>query len=198
MIIRNYTVYMHIFPNKKKYIGITNRDVDERWASGNGYRRQFVYRAILKYGWNNIEHKILFSELSKEEAERIEIELINKYNTTNRAIGYNIESGGKSSDRLTPELKERISKKLKGVPKGEANIKKYKEVWAARPNAEKDRLKNICSMEVLKCSLNGDIIEKYRSTREAARMTGVSCSHISECCNKKRKSIGGYIWKYAS
>lgn len=157
-----------------------------------------MHRAILKYGWDNIEHKILYLELSKEEAERIEIELISKYNTTNRANGYNIEAGGKSSDRLTPELKERISKKLKGVPKGEANIKKYKEVWDARPNTEKDRLKNIRSMDVLMCSLNGDIIEQFRSTREAARMTGVSCSHISECCNEKRKSIGGYIWKYAS
>ncbi len=189
---------MHIFPNGKKYIGITNRDVNKRWVSGNGYRGQFVHRAILKYGWDNIEHIILHSILSREEAEQIEIELINKYSTINRMMGYNIEAGGKSSNRLTPELKERISKKLKGVPKGESNIKKYKEVWDARSQTEKDRLRNIQSKEVLKCSLNGDIIDRFRSTREASRMTGVSYSHISECCNEKRKTIGGYIWKYAS
>jgi transcription-repair coupling factor (superfamily II helicase) len=43
-------------------------------------------------------------------------------------------------------------------------------------------------------SINGDLIKKYGSFREAQRLTKIS--HISCCCNGNRKSAGGYIWKY--
>ena len=72
-----YTVYMHICPNNKKYIGITGQEVERRWNHGEGYSHQrLFYRAILKYGWDNIEHKILFTNLSKQEACTKEINLI--------------------------------------------------------------------------------------------------------------------------
>lgn len=194
----NYTLYMHVFPNDKKYVGITSKNPLKRWASGTGYKGQFVYKAILKYGWDNIEHKIISKHLSKEEAEELEINLIKDFSTTDRKYGYNIENGGNASDRLTPEIREKISKKLKGVPKGTHNIKKYKAVWNDRSESEKDRLKNIRSKEVYQFTLDGEMIHVFRSTREAARVLGISPSHISECCNCKRKSIGGFIWKYAS
>ena len=39
MITMNkYKVYMHICPNGKKYIGITQQDVLKRWNYGNGYK----------------------------------------------------------------------------------------------------------------------------------------------------------------
>ena len=50
-----YTVYMHVFPNGKKYVGITSQDVSRRWRDGEGYEGQVVYGAILKYGWNNVK-----------------------------------------------------------------------------------------------------------------------------------------------
>ena len=43
----------------------------------------------------------------------------------------------------------------------------------------------------------GELLATFPSTREAARVTGINPSHISECCNGKKKSAGGYIWKYA-
>ena len=39
---------MHIFPNGKRYIGITSRKPTERWHNGKGYKKQFVYKAIKK------------------------------------------------------------------------------------------------------------------------------------------------------
>ena len=73
----NYKVYMHIFPNNKVYIGITKRNPKYRWNNGKAYyHNQFMVRAIKKYGWNNIEHKILYENLSREEAEQKEIEFI--------------------------------------------------------------------------------------------------------------------------
>ena len=55
-----YTVYMHICPNNKRYIGITGQVVEKRWNHGEGYSHQrLFYRAILKYGWDNIQHLII-------------------------------------------------------------------------------------------------------------------------------------------
>lgn len=42
----DYTVYMHVFPNGKKYVGITSQDVSRRWRDGKGYEGQVVYGAI--------------------------------------------------------------------------------------------------------------------------------------------------------
>lgn len=96
---KTWSVYVHIFPNGKKYVGITSRTPEERWeANGNGYRGQsFLWNAITKYGWNNIKHEILETCLSEEEAYKKEIELIDKLNLTNPIYGYNIAEGGKDS-----------------------------------------------------------------------------------------------------
>ncbi len=90
-----FCVYMHTAPNGKKYVGITTQKPNRRWHFGSGYRHnEYFYRAIKKYGWNNFKHEVLFDNLSQKEAEKKEIELIKKYNLTNRNKGYNIHSGG--------------------------------------------------------------------------------------------------------
>lgn len=98
---RNYIVYCHVFPTGKtlkeckKYFGITCQGYKNRWGKGgSGYKGQLVYNAIEKYGWYNTKHYILFKNLTKEEAEQKEIELIAKYNTTDRRYGYNVAKGG--------------------------------------------------------------------------------------------------------
>ena len=50
-------------------------------------------------------------------------------------------------------------------------------------------------IEVSKYSLDGCFIESFVSIMEAKRQTGISNGHISECCNNKRKSAGGFLWK---
>ena len=51
-------------------------------------------RAIDKYGWENIDHKILVTELDAESANEIEMFLIEMFHTNNPKYGYNITSGG--------------------------------------------------------------------------------------------------------
>ena len=104
-----YTVYCHTFPNGKRYIGITNQEPERRWRSGKGYIGQVVYDAILKYGWSNIKHDILFIGLSKEEAEKKEIELIKALETDSHKRGYNVESGGNTA-RLSEDTKDKLRK----------------------------------------------------------------------------------------
>lgn len=104
-----YVVYLHTFPNGKHYVGITCQDVNRRWRDGKGYEGQPVFDAILKYGWDNIKREILMSHLSKEEAEDAEAFYILKFDSLSHANGYNIETGGNCTKRLSEETKAKIS-----------------------------------------------------------------------------------------
>lgn len=89
-----YKVYRHTSPNGKCYIGITmQQDPRRRWEKGKRYNHnEYFWRAIQKYGWDNIKHEILYENLTKEEACQIEIELIKKYMDLN--LSYNLSTGG--------------------------------------------------------------------------------------------------------
>lgn len=65
----NFCVYKHTSPSGKVYIGITSMNPLKRWKHGKGYIDCTAFnRAIEKYGWDNITHEILLSDLTKEEA----------------------------------------------------------------------------------------------------------------------------------
>lgn len=49
---------------------------------------------------------------------------------------------------------------------------------------------------ILQLNKNGEIIGEFHSAREAARQLGINSPHIVDVCNGKRKTAGGYIWKY--
>lgn len=115
---------MHVCPNNKKYIGITSQKAEKRWANGIGYQRcPKFYNAISKYGWGNIEHKILFTNLTKKKAEQKEIELIKEYNTTDDNFGYNLSNGGNTTRgyKYTEEQKKKLSLSQKGKHTGNKN-----------------------------------------------------------------------------
>lgn len=83
-------VYQHTnLINGKSYIGITCQKPELRWGKeGNNYRQQTkFYNAIIKYGWDNFKHEILFSNLTQEEALIKETKLISQNNSV--LHGYN-------------------------------------------------------------------------------------------------------------
>ena len=51
------------------------------------------------------------------------------------------------------------------------------------------------SKRVLQLSLDGELIREWESTQECGR-NGFSQSAVCNCCNGKRKSAYGYIWRY--
>lgn len=95
---KTYCVYKHTTPSGKIYIGITSRNPKSRWANGNGYKNsRHFFNAIIKYGWNNITHEILFNNLTEQKAKEIEITLIAKFNSNHASFGYNRTRGGDTS-----------------------------------------------------------------------------------------------------
>ena len=89
-----YSVYCHTTPSNKKYVGISCNP-EKRWNNGKGYIKNYLfYRAIKKYGWDNIKHEILFTNLTLEEAGQIEKNLIQEWDLLNPQKGYNLREGG--------------------------------------------------------------------------------------------------------
>lgn len=90
-----WTVYLHISPSQKFYVGITGRDPQERWGNnGYGYHNQPFFRAIEKYGWDNFHHIIIASDLTETEAKEMEKDLIALLASNHSENGYNITIGG--------------------------------------------------------------------------------------------------------
>ena len=113
-----FTVYMHVAPNNKRYIGVTKNKVTYRWNSGKGYRtNEYFWRAIQKYGWDNFQHLIIADGLSHSEACALEKLLISRYDTTNEAFGYNLSTGGELHAlgcKRTPQQRLNYSESKRG------------------------------------------------------------------------------------
>ena len=190
----SYYVYMHTTPSKprkKVYIGITRQNPYNRWHNGTSYKKntnQYFWNAIQKYGWENIDHKILEYGLTEEEAKKREVELIKQYHAKDRKYGYNLTDGGDGCHGIEVNVatRKRISKAHKG--------RKHSDIHNKRVSIAK-------GYPVKQFSLEGDYIQTFYSTAEAARQLGMPSSHqshISACCNGMRHHAAGYRWCWES
>ena len=119
--MENYKLYIHVAPNNKVYVGVTNNSLSRRFGSnGNGYKTQRLFwRAIQKYGWENFQHIVLADHLSKEWAYKLEQYLILEYKSNNPLYGYNQSSGGEKSPlgshhKLSGDTKRKMSESRRG------------------------------------------------------------------------------------
>lgn len=218
-----YTVYQHKNKiNGKVYIGITMQKPERRWGlNGNNYKTSpYFYAAIQKYGWNNFEHNILFTNLTKEEACLKEQELIKKFNSTNRELGYNSTSGG-DVFTMNEETKQKISQALKGNQNGlghpcsEEKKKKISEAQKGRSFTEEHRQKlseaaqkrQVPCSEEKKKKLSQNYPHKrkvyceeldkvFDSVQQCSRELGIPATNISKLCGGRGKTLKGYHLKY--
>lgn len=218
-----YTVYQHKNKiNEKIYIGITMQEPNKRWGlNGVNYKSSpHFFAAIQKYGWDNFEHNILFTNLTKEEACKKEQELIEFYNSMDRNFGYNSTSGGETFI-MNKETKEKISQALKGNKNGlgksctEEKKKKISEAQKGREFSEEHKRKlskaaqrrhTPCSEEKKeKLSKNypnkkpvycEELNQVFESVQECSRQLDIPATNISKICRGKGKTAKGYHFKY--
>lgn len=218
-----YTVYQHKNKiNGKIYIGITSRKPEERWGSdGRNYKTSpHFYSAIQKYGWDNFEHNILFTNLSKEQACEKEQELIKYYNSMDREFGYNSTSGGEFFV-MNKETKEKISNAMMGNKNGlghacsEEKKRKISEAQKGRQFTEehKQKLSDSAKNKHVPCSeekkkkLSQNYPNKrkvyceeldmvFESVQECGRYLNAPATNISKVCSGKGKTVKGYHLKY--
>lgn len=223
---KKWTVYRHTSPSGKVYIGITgNPNVKHRWCNGSSYKGcPYFYKAILKYGWFNMKHEVLFNNLDKERAEHLEIELIRHYKGL--GISYNITGGGEGTLGVPcpEERKIKMREQRKGIipwkaikasvaankgkkkgPRDRAIVEKARAARLANGKkctpemvqANIDRNLDRCH-PILQYDLNGNLIAEYRSVKYAAEIIGASRGSLTSCLSGRPhcKTCKGYIWKY--
>lgn len=199
---------MHIAPNGKRYIGITCQKPHRRWHGGHGYRGQkYFWNAIKKYGWDNFQHTVVAENLTKEQACKLEIDLIKFYKSNNPDFGYNLSSGGEfsfSGAKLSAETRKKI---------GDANRGENHYLYGKHPTEEHRKKLSLSRMgekngfygkhhtkeskekmgKMVICIETGVI---YPTITDAQNQTGIDKSTIVKVCKGKKELAGFMHWKY--
>jgi group I intron endonuclease len=155
------------------YIGQTCKTPEERFGkdgirylskSKKGtYTHPAFANAILKYGWDNFEHEIITSNLTKEEADNFEKLLIEKLNTMNPEYGYNCKEGG-SRGKLSEESIRKMSESRKGKKHTEETKRKMSEAHKGENSYMFGKHLSEETKQKISNSLQGNIITE--ETRE--------------------------------
>lgn len=192
-------VYKHTFPNGEVYIGKTNMRPEDRWLNGWGYRTSpLMFNAIIKYGWDNVQHEIIADGLTEHEAFEREQQEINAYSKS--CTMYNIQSI--PAQCLAQENTHFIDKEY--PPQTPAQL----------PNQNRPHRKNyivpltikpqgLTSCPINVYTKNGEYITTYPSAKIAALELGVNNGDVISCCKGKkadgtpRYQVKGYIFRYA-
>ena len=91
--MNNYLIYKHTSPSGKAYIGQTKNYGKRCSAHKNNSNCTAFAAAINNYGWDNFTHEILRNNLTLEQANELEEQLIKEHNTLS-PNGYNLKTGG--------------------------------------------------------------------------------------------------------
>lgn len=209
-----YTVYKHTSPSGKVYIGITSRNVKERWNYGQGYRNnEHLWRSIQKYGWKNFEHTILYENLTKSQACEKEKELIAFYKSTNSEYGYNHSVGGEYGSngiKHSPETIEKIRNSNIGKKRSAETRERIRKSKIGFKISEEARRKQSLAIKGRKFSdetkekigrSNGKTVicietgQTFYSAVQAAAHFGLSKCAVWNAIKNGQK-CNGFHWKY--
>lgn len=216
---KKYWVYVHTFPNGKKYVGLTTqKNINRRWQGGRGYKIQpLVYRAILKYGWKNIVHQVFECE-TEAEMKYLERYLISYYQSNNPKYGYNISSGGDGVNGVPSKRRRAVNQYDKQgnlIKTWDSIFSIEEELNYSHSNISACTHKRKISAygfywfftnetpifktkwthrKVLQYSLTGEFIAEFENSVEAGKSLGKNGSSITKCCNGKLKSAYNFIW----
>ena len=223
--MNNFYVYCHKLFDGRRYIGITKQNPSRRWRSGEGYKSRgnnsYFYNAIKEYGWDSFEHIILYTNLSKDEAIKKEIELIEKYQTQDRNKGFNLTSGGDGIFNPSEETRRKIGikskiintgrkhteetkRKLSELHKGENNPQYHKEKTekqiASITEIGKRKKTDIQRQRMSKSAKKRKVLcietnEEFDSMKEASEKMNICYTNLSSCIYGRNKTAGGYHWK---
>ena len=185
----NYSVYQHVTPDGLYYFGQTN-NIKRRWeCNGAGYKGTALYPYIEKYGWDNIQHIVLFKDQTRENALWIEDFLIttaqedgvciNKQRSglISKEDGYRQEYYEQNKDKIR-EYREQNKDKIREYR--EQNKDKIKEQSKQYYEQNKDKKKQYYEQ-------NKDKIREYREQNK---------DKIREYQRKNRDKINEYQRQY--
>lgn len=192
--------------NNKIYIGQTNGNNKKYFGGGDNLKK-----TIKKYGKYNFKMETIvegnFNQFLIDELERHYIRL---YNSTNRKLGYNIQEGGNVGNYIyirTPEIREKIRKKLKNQVISKETKDKISKSNMGKPKTKgftglkcsekhKKKISDFHSIPITQYNLYGEIIKEWKNQSLAAKELNINQGNLNACLKNRQKSAKGYIWKY--
>ena len=82
------------------------------------------------------------------------------------------------------------------VDKEKSNLEWKSHKGNCNHGTRNERIAKARSKKVLQFTLDGELIREWPSVAECER-NGFNKGKVSECCNGKRKTYKGFIWKYS-
>ena len=180
-----YEVYLiESTETDKKYIGITTKGYEQRFANHVWHSRKSrkscraLYAAINKYGASTFRVRLIDTAKNREDLCAKEIYYISKLNTL-YPNGYNLTLGGDAGS-MSDDTKRMMSERLKGVPLSEHNKAGLKRAWED-PEIRKARV------EAIKAAMNRPEVRAQTSERQKG--VKKSKAHVQNLRKAKAKKI---------
>lgn len=206
--------YIYRIINKitnQSYIGQTTQNLDERWRQHKQKKSncRYLKSAFIKYGVGNFDFRLICICFDSD-LNNLEIFYINKFNSI-APNGYNLISGGNRGGKHNYETKIKISESLKktlSINKRENKLRRLhtEETKIKLSTIHKGKKHKIETIEklrlintkhkVIQLDIDGNIINIFLNTVEAAKALGTTKNNICMVCNGKRKSAKGFLFRY--
>lgn len=196
--------------NGKVYIGKTLNSIQKRWrehlndSKRRRYEKRPLYSAINKYGEENFEIEQI-EECSYDILNERECYWIEYYGSFKN--GYNATIGGDGKRYLDYELIYKTYLATKSIKEtaelcncNRDSVQKILDIYGITKEIRIQNGKN----QIIKAGhpvakIDKDtnkVIAIYETVAAAERENPKSKGHISDVCKGKRKTAGGYKWKY--
>ena len=162
-----YTILNTI--NNKAYIGQTTRSLEDRrkghlkLLKANKHFNLHLQNSFNKYGTEGFKFLELV-RVPNTGLDKMEIQLISLFNTTDDRYGYNIARGGSGVISPEAQLKNKLT-----------NQSKWPKVLKIDP-------------------VTLDVLDSYAGQNEAARENNLPVTHIGQACHLKGGKRHGYYW----
>ena len=176
-----------------------------------------IANAIIKYGWDNFKKEVLYDNLTKKDADNLEIKLIKEYKDKGNC--YNIADGGNGLIGVNERSVKQFS--LDGIL-----IKEWDSIKDAETFLGKKAQANICACclgrkkraygfiwrysdsdlpitplmpyrtTIGQYDKDNKLLRTFNTIKEASKELCISETGIGNVLHNRAKTCGGYFWKF--
>ena len=206
-------IYKITNPNNRIYIG-QSWNIESRlysYKNGRCKNQRKLLNSIKKYGWENHKFEVIHElpvDIDQNILNEYEIIYYNFYKDCE--VGFlNLRDPGGSKGKLSEETKKILSDINKGKKLSKLTIEKRSKSWKDNYySLTEDQKKQrhcfktgkdaIRSIKVDQYTKEGEYIKTWDSIYSVELELGIWHSHISAVCKQKRKSTGGFVFRYST